>query len=126
MIDWLVNFTSHAGNHIVTDYQRATCANGAMAGKQIYKLDKVEMGCYPERMPSWEIALFVICGIIIISVAVILFVVFKWLHEFKFWLYKNFDILDKNDRKEDLDGINWDCLLSYRYVSRVFRSLFSQ
>ncbi len=114
MIGWLANFTSSSGKHIVADYQNVTCATGPMNGKQIYKLNRVEMGCYPERMPSWEIALLVISGIFIISTAVILFLLFRWWNEVKFWIYKNFDILGKTDKEENLNGINWDCLLSYR------------
>ncbi len=115
MISWLANATLPSGEHIVADYKNVTCSNGIYKGNQIFKLNRVDMGCYPHRMPSWEIALLAIVGILLVTFCVIMFLVFKRWNEVKFWMYKHFDILDKRDKDEDLEGIKFDALLSYRY-----------
>ena len=115
MISWLANATLSSGEHLVPDYRNVTCSNGVYQGKPIYKLNRVHMGCYPDRMPSWEIALFVIVGITLVMFCVITFLAFRRWNEVKFWIYKHFDILDKRDKDENLDGIKFDGLLSYRY-----------
>ncbi len=85
-----------------------------MKVKAIVELNRVDMGCYPDRLPSWEITLLVVTGILFIAIGVSMFLVFRRWKEVKFWLYKHFDILDKSDIGEDLEGIKFDGLLSYR------------
>ena len=114
MISWLANSTLPSGEHLVPDYRNVTCDNGIYKGKEIYKLNRVDMGCYPNRMPSWEIALLATVGILLVTFCIIMFLVFRRWNEVKFWMYKHFDILDKRDKEENLEGIKFDALLSYR------------
>ncbi len=113
MISWLANTTLPSGEHLVTDYKNVTCINGDTKEKIIYQLNRVHMGCYPNRMPSWEIALLAIVGSLMIVICMAILVVFRRWKEVKFLLYKHFDILDKRDN-DCLDGIKFDGLLSYR------------
>ena len=115
MISWLVNSTLPSGEHLVPDYKNVTCSNGIHKGTPIYKLNRVDMGCYPDTMPTWQIALLGVVGFLLLAVGITMFVVFKRWKEVKFLLYKHFDILDKRDKDENLEGIKYDALLSYRY-----------
>ena len=47
LTDWLVNFTTPSGEKVVRDYEKVTCYGGEWDGTPVYKLDPVEMGCYP-------------------------------------------------------------------------------
>ncbi len=91
------------------------CEEGQMIGTEISHLDEVKMGCYPSKIPEWGIALMASFGVLLIVVGFVVIMVVKRWQEVKFWLYKNFDIIDKRDIGEDLDGKQFDALLSYRY-----------
>ncbi len=114
MIEWLANATSPSGSHLVSDYQDVTCGSGYWAGTKIYQLDKVKMGCYPKKVPLWGVILLSVSGVLIIVTGLTMFLVFRRWNEVKFWIYMNFDILDKRDKNEDLTDIEFDALLSYR------------
>ena len=45
--DWLVNSTTPSGERIVQDFQNVTCFGGKWDGIPVYKLDPIEMECYP-------------------------------------------------------------------------------
>ena len=45
--DWLVNFTNPSGERIIQDYQNVTCFGGKWDEIPVYKLDPIEMECYP-------------------------------------------------------------------------------
>ncbi len=45
-----------------------------------------------------------------------MFIIFRRWNEVRFWLYKNFDILDRRDKGENLEGKEFDALVSYRYI----------
>ena len=47
LTDWLVNFTTPSGEKVVRDYEKVTCYGGEWDGTSVYKLDPMEMGCYP-------------------------------------------------------------------------------
>ena len=47
LTDWLMNFTTPSGEKVVRDYEKITCYGGEWDGTPVYKLDPVEMGCYP-------------------------------------------------------------------------------
>ncbi len=114
MVNWLANYTTSHGEQVVQDYERVTCYNDDKQKKSIIELNQVDMGCYPDRLPSWEIAVLIVAGVLLITTGIVMFLVFRRWNEVKFWLYKHFDILDKSDKGEDLDGIKFDALLSYR------------
>ncbi len=116
MIDWVSNFTlkTPGKEHVIQDYTNITCSNGVLAGKPIYELNRVDLGCFPDRMPSWEIGLLASAGIVVICVGVAVFVLLRRRNQVKYWLYKRFDILDKGCDGENLDGKEFDAFLSYR------------
>ncbi len=106
MIGWLANFTTPSGENVIQDHKKITCANGEMAGLPIYQLNRVSMGCFPERMPSWEIAILAITGVVVMAVAVLIVIIFKKREEIKFRLLR--------DKGEILEGKEADVLISYR------------
>ena len=114
MVDWLANVTLPSGEHVVQDYKDVTCSGGIADGMYIYRLNPVDIGCYPSRMSIWEIGLLTATGTILILIVMTMSFVFKKWKEVKFWLYQHFDILDKRDRGEDLSGIRFDAIISYR------------
>ena len=118
MTTWLTNFTTPRGKQVVRDHTEASCNNGPYAGKKVTSLDKVEMGCVevPHHMPLWSIIILAIGGLLIIVITAVMFVVMRRWTQVKFWLFKNFNILDKRDKDENLEGIQFDALISYRYV----------
>ncbi len=117
MIDWIANFTLSSKEHVVQNYRNITCINTLMEESPIYKLNRVHMGCFPDRMPSWEIALLSVSGILLIAIVVIILIMFKKWEEIKFRL----NIIDRN-RVEDITGKKSDALLSYRYSYRKTNS----
>ncbi len=106
MIEWVANFTSPSGENVIQDHKKIMCANEEMAGLPIYQLNRVSMGCFPERMSSWEIALLAITGILVIAVAILIVIIFKKREEIKFRLLR--------DKGENLQGKEADVLISYR------------
>ncbi len=106
MIDWIANFTLPSTEHVVQNYHNITCTNGVMAGQPIYTLNRVDMGCFPDRMPSWEIALLAVVGFLVIAIAVSIVFLFKKREKLKFLLLR--------DKDEKLDGKEFDVLISYR------------
>ena len=115
MPDWLENTTLPSGEHVVTDYKNVMCRN-LIHGKEkrVYRLKEEDLGCNPFNTPVWFVALLTLCGVLFISIGASLFAVFRRWNEVKFWLYLHFDILDKRDNNENLDGKIHDALLSYR------------
>ncbi len=118
MKDWLANSTTSSGEHVVRDYEEVTCKSEYMIGQPIYKLDKVQMGCYPQKIPRWGVVIISLSVFLMLTIAATLFIISRRWNEVKFWMYKHFDILDKRDRGEDLDGKEFDGLVSYRFVVR--------
>ncbi len=114
MVDWLANAKLSSGKPVVQDYKDVTCSGGIADGIHMYRLNQVDIGCYPSKMATWEIGLLAATGAILILIGMTMFFVFKKWKEVKFWLYQHFDILDKRDRGEDLSGIRFDALISYR------------
>ncbi len=89
LISWLNN-TRISGRRLVQDYQHVICRGGKWDGIPVYKLDKVNMGCYPEKVATWIIAASTAIGgmALLTVVAVILgyrhWVLIRWL------MYKHF------------------------------------
>ncbi len=114
MPNWVANFTliSSPKEHVVQDYQNITCANILMAGKPIYLLNQVEMGCFPDRLPAWAIALLATGGFVITVISIVMYVLFRHWDKCKFCLYRNVLKTQKGDLKDK----HAEALLSYRYI----------
>ncbi len=130
MRDWLVNTTN------VMDKQNITCVGGkwkgrlnnfqllqvgmrkktvcvivCLPGTAILNLDRTKMGCI--AFPIW-------IGIVVGSVTVLLITIVviinkKW-NALKFFLFMNFDILVNDDEPENLDDMEFDAFVTYRYI----------
>ena len=113
LISWLNN-TRVSGERLVQDYQDVICTGGILDGIPVYKLDKVKMGCYPEKVATWiVVAASIIGGLLLMSVIIAIIIHRKW-NAIRWIIYKNFDkILGDPDRKEDIENIEFDAFLSY-------------
>ena len=108
MKDWLTN---HSSRIVVMDYKEAKCQDGDL----LYQLDPVKMGCFPKEMTVWEKILTGTSAFVILGVAAAIIVISRRWKEVKWFMYLHFDVLDKNDEDEDLEIVEADALLSYRY-----------
>ncbi len=117
LISWLNN-TRVSGQRLVQDYQDVICTGGKLDGTPVYKLNQVQMGCYPEKVATWIIVVSSVIGsLLLLSVIVILIIHRKW-NAVRWIIYKNFDkLLGNPDRNEDLDNTEFDAFLSYWYVT---------
>ncbi len=115
MPDWLENATFPSGEHMVPDYKDVIC-NDLIDGKQkrVYRLKEEDLGCNPFKIPIWFTAVLTLAAVLVIAIGISMFIIFRRWNEVKFWLYLHFDILDKSDRNENIDGKIFDALLSYR------------
>ena len=100
MKDWMVNFTK--------DYDQVKCDNG----HPIYTLDAVQMGCFPKELPRWA---KILIGVLVPATILIAIIAInrRW-NEVKWFMYLHFDLLDRSDEPENLEGMEYDALLSYR------------
>ena len=113
MIDWFKARTS-TGQRIVKDYDRIVCDGGPMKRKEIYRLRPEDMGCYPHNLSFGEkLTIGIFSALIIATVIAIVAISRRW-NEVKWFLYLHFDILDKDDKDENLLGKKYDVFLSYK------------
>ncbi len=115
MISWLANSTLPSGEHVVQDYKKVTCSNGVLSGKPIHKLNTADLSCSSHSLPMWEIALLAVLSLVIITICVTILVLFKGRNEVRFWAFARFNILTGKDEAENMEGIKFDGLVSYRY-----------
>ena len=107
--NWMENFVI-SDVQVVRDYKQIRCDEGML----LKDLDPVEMGCYPKELTLWQ-KIFIgssVCITIIFVIAIIA-ISRRW-DEVKLFMYLHFDILYKNDGKENLDGIESDTFVSHR------------
>ena len=113
MMTWLSKRNPN-GERIVKDYQDILCHSGKSVGRQIFKLTSDEMGCYPHKLSIGEKITIGIFGALILGTTITIIAVSRRWNEVKFFLYLHFDILDKNERDEDLTDKFYDVFVSYR------------
>ena len=119
MIDWINKFVH--GERIVVDHAQVNCHSGKMRGKPIYKLNRVDLGCYPH---DWTIQQKLIVGLSVsIGVTIIVIVVIIGLHsrrgQFFMYYYLKMDTIPRDDKNEDLGDIEYDAFFCYRLVKTV-------
>ena len=122
MTGWLNNFTTPSGKHAIIDYKQLKCNSGMMVERPIYKLDKVEMGCFPAKLTLWQkLAIEFAAGIAVTIISGLTVLVIKRSRDIKFFLYyyckwcSCFGI-PKDDKNEYLNSMEYDAYLSYRYI----------
>ncbi len=116
MAEWLRNQDVYQANLIVRDYTNVTCHSGLEIGIAIHKLDVIKMDCIPKDVPMWVVPFSVITGLLLLAGVFLAIILGHHWRQTKLWLYLNFDILSTNDGPEDLTGIQYDALLSFRLV----------
>ena len=107
--DWMESFNK-SGKRVVQDYQNITCQNGF----HIDALDPVQMGCFPKELTLWEKILIGISATVTIGIVIAIIAISRRWNEVKWFMYLYFDVLDKNDGIDDLEGMGKDALISYR------------
>ncbi len=113
LISWL-NSTRVSGNRLVQDHQDVICTGGKLDGIPVYKLTRVQIGCYPDRVARWIIVVSSVTGgVLLLSVILILIVHRKW-NAVRWIIYKNLDkLLGDVDRNEVIENTEFDAFLSY-------------
>ena len=117
MIDWIGNATAPSGGRLVQDYQDVICGPGLQAGTPVYKLNRVDMGCFPKHLPSSTIIILAAFGGFIIFGLAVLTLLHKNRVRVRWLMYKHFGTLIGADNEENLNDMEYDAFLSYRYLS---------
>ncbi len=116
LISWLNN-TRVSGQRLVQDYEDVICTGGQWDGTPVYKLDKVKMGCYPKKVPTWIIVVSSVVGALMLITVILVIIVYQHWILVRWFMYKHFDRLIGNpDKMEDLTDMEYDAFLSYRFV----------
>ena len=113
MIDWFKE-RNVTGQRIVEDYDQIFCANGMQKGTKIYQLKAEEMGCFKSGLDTGGKLTIGIFGTLIVLIVIFIMAVGRRWNEVKWLLFLHFNIRDKSDRNENLDGKKYDAFISYR------------
>ncbi len=120
LISWLNN-TRVCGNRLVQDYQEIICTGGPLDGIPVYKLTRVQMGCYPKKVATWIIVVSSVTGGLMLIAVVLVILAYQHWVLIRWLMYKHFDKLVGNpDRMEDLTDMEYDAFLSYRLELFLF------
>ena len=120
MIGWLNNFTTTTGEHVIVDFQHVTCHSGLNIGEPVYKLDEVDMGCFPKELTLWQkVGIGVgsgVAGLVIIALSAL---AIKRSRDIKFFFYYYCKWMicvgvPRDDKDEKLDNLKYDGFLYYR------------
>ena len=117
MIGWLNNYTIISREHIVVDYKDVKCYSGKEIGHPIYLLDKVKLGCYPNKWTLKQKALVGLgTGVALLVIGALLSTLAKRNREVKFFMYYylKLDTVSKDDKDEDLTNKEYDASFCYR------------
>ena len=110
---WMANWLNiSTANNIVKDYKQVRCESGKKQaiGKPVYELTKENLDCFgfsivPVVIPCVVVGLMMIVG----------FTIFRNLDRIKFFLFLKTSIRLNEDEQEDLDIMQFDALVAYRY-----------
>ena len=116
MMQWLNNSSKSASQqHVVMDYKEMKCHTGMMTGKLIYQLNEIEMGCYPFKWTLWQ-KISVGTGIaivLLIIITVVLVVRKNKLFSFLMYYYLSLNTIPKDDKNENVNGLEFDAYFSF-------------
>ena len=88
MIGWLNNFTTSTKEHAIRDYRKLKCRSGRMKGSQIYLLNKVDLGCFPNIWTTWQkVGVGIGSGFAAIIIITLSILVIKRSRDIKFFFY---------------------------------------
>ena len=114
--EWLEDFITPYGEHIIADYKNLKCYTGMMKGKTIYKLNEVDMECFL-KWTSEEIIVLGISGSVFLSIVLLLVVMLmKRSREVKFFMhyYLRLDTIPKDEKNENVENMKYDAFFCYR------------
>ena len=118
MIGWLnINRTKD----IVDNYTDIICHNGKFRGMPVYRLNLVDMGCFPSKWTNLQkIGVGIGAGISLLIIVSLAVLVLKKSREIRFFLYYYCKWcicigVPRDDKNEKLDKVEYDAYLSYRY-----------
>ena len=114
--EWLEDFITPFGEHIIADYKSLKCHAGMMKGKTIYKLNEVDMECF-SKWTSEEIIVLGISGSVLLSILLLLVVMLmKRSRKVKFFMhyYLQLDTVPKDDKNENIENMKYDAFFCYR------------
>ena len=116
MIDWLNNFTTTSGDHVIVDYKEVFCHSGLNVSDPIYKLDEVIMGCFPAKLTFGQKLGIGIGAALGFLVLILVFLVARNPREIKFYMYYYFkvDTVPKDDKNENVENMQYDAFFCYR------------
>ena len=105
MIGWINKFIPITRERIVVDHAQVKCHSGKMQGQPIFKLNEVDMGCYPH---DWTLQQKLIVGLsvsigCIIIVALVIIGLYSRRGRFLLYYYLKMDTIPRDDKNEDLE-----------------------
>ncbi len=117
MADWLENATTRSGSRLVKDYRDLACSSQTKNGTPVYKLDKVNLGCYPTDKPLWIIVVASVISAFMLVVVTVVLTVHRYWRIVRWLVYKNFDkLIGDPDRCEDITTVHFEAFVSFRYA----------
>ena len=121
MIGWINKFIVITRERIVVDHAQVKCHSGKMRGQPIFKLNQVDMGCYPH---DWTLQQKPIVGLsasigTIIIVAMVIIGLYSRRGRFFLYYYLKMGTIPRDDKDEDLENIEYDAFFCYRSVRAI-------
>ena len=111
MIKWI---KSSILSGMIPDYQNVTCHSGFSVGTPIHQLDPLEMKC-GESWFTLLVTLAVSIGLSTVVMVISIILINRSWEEIRWISYKYFHTFLKSGDKEDIEAMQFDALISYRY-----------
>ncbi len=92
-----------------------------LSGIPIFTLNRKLMGCL--NFPLW---IGITIGSVVVLVIVVAIVINRKLEAMKFFLFMRFNYLVNDDPPEDVDNLEFDAFVSFRYGNKISHSQESQ
>ena len=125
MIGWINKFIPTTKERIVVDHTKVKCHSGKMRGQPIFKLNEVDLACYPH---DWTLQQKLIVGLsistgIIVIVTMVIVGLYSTRGQFFMYYYLKIDTIPRDDKNEDLEDIEYDAFFCYRSVRAILVAL---
>ncbi len=116
MVGWMINGTNSSGpGYSVPDYKEVSCQSGQKIGTPIYKLEAVDMNCYPHKLARWTVVVLASLGSGLILIGILVFATIRRWNEVRWIAYKNFNkFIHQRGGQKMSDEVIFDAFLSYR------------
>ena len=121
--DWLANTTIQSGEHgepVVIDYDEVLCYEGKQKGQAIYTLQAEDMGCLPNTLATSAIISLVCIGTLFLCMFCMCAVALRRWNEIRWFVYRKYNMyIGRKDDNDDIEGMVFDALISYRCVEFI-------